>query len=209
MPVQKPRRADSSGGAPMRTARLLLLCLPLILDALESADAAWFESNVRPILHEHCLECHSTAKKVKGGLALDARADWQKGGDAGPAIVPGRPEESLLIKAVSWSDLDLQMPPKRKLGEQELAVLTEWVRRGAPDPRGAQATAVKDHPHGMSIEDGRPFWSYTPLAEAPVPAVQDTAWPRSDIDRFVLARLEAAHLRPAADAGALVLVRRL
>lgn len=190
-----------------RTLRLLLLGLPLILSAAEG-DAAWFETHVRPLLHEHCLECHSTAKKVKGGLALDARVAWEKGGDAGPAIIPGKPDESLLIKAVSWQDLDLQMPPKYKLGEREQAVLAEWIRRGAPDPRGAEV-AVKAHATGMSLADGRRFWSYVPLAATPVPPVADTSWPHNDIDRFILAKLEAARVRPAADAETLVLVRRL
>ena len=192
----------------MRTCRLLLLCLPLILAAAEAEETAWFETHVRPILSERCVECHSPTKKVKGGLSLDSRADWQKGGDAGPAIVPGKPEESLLIKAVSWSDLDLQMPPKQKLSERELSVLSEWVRRGAHDPRvGHAQTPTKST--AMSVADGRNFWAYAPLRAGEPPSVRDGAWPRTAIDRFVLATLEAHDLRPVADAEPAVLARRL
>ncbi len=192
----------------MRTARLLLLCLPLVLTAVDSTEAAWFETHVRPILHERCIECHSTTKKVKGGLALDTRADWMKGGDAGPAIVPGKPEESLLLKAVSWTDLDLQMPPKKKLTERELNVLTEWVRRGAHDPRmGTQAAAPKSS--AMSLEAGRNFWAYAPLVPSAPPAVKNTTWPRTAIDHFVLAGLESRGMPPMSDADPATLVRRL
>jgi hypothetical protein len=191
----------------MRTARLLLLCLPLVLNAVES-EVAFFETHVRPILHERCFECHSTTKKVKGGLALDTREDWMKGGDAGPAIVPGKPEESLLLKAVSWADLDLQMPPKKKLSERELNVLTAWVRRGAHDPRaGVQAAAHKSS--ALSIEAGRTFWAYAPLTPPAPPVVKNSAWVRNDIDRFVLANLESRGMQPVADAAPVDLVRRL
>lgn len=195
----------------MRTARLLLLCLPLVLTAVES-ETAWFETHVRPILHERCIECHSTTKKVKGGLSLDTKADWVKGGDAGPAIVPGKPEESLLIKAVSWHDLDLQMPPKKKLSDRELNVLTEWVRRGAHDPRLASqgsAQAAVQKSSALSVEAGRTFWAYAPLTPPAPPAVKNSAWVRGDIDRFVLAGLESRGMQPVADAAPVDLVRRL
>jgi hypothetical protein len=191
----------------MRTVGLLLLCLPLVLSAVES-EVAFFETHVRPILHERCIECHSTTKKVKGGLALDTRADWMKGGDAGPAIVPGKPEESLLLKAVSWADLDLQMPPKKKLSEREVNVLTEWVRRGAHDPRvGVQAAAHKSS--ALSVEAGKTFWAYAPLNPPAPPVVTNSAWPRNDIDRFVLAGLASRGMQPVADAAPVDLVRRL
>jgi len=102
-------------------------------------DHAFFESKIRPVLVERCYECHS-AEKTKGGLALDTKAGWEKGGDSGPAILPGKPDESLLIKAVRYHDEDLAMPPQKKGGklpDSAIAALTEWVKMGAPDPRVA------------------------------------------------------------------------
>lgn len=199
----------------MRTALLIVsLALSTALGASEAEETAFFETHVRPILHERCQECHSATKKIKGGLSLDTRDAWQKGGDSGAVIVAGKPQESLLLTAVSWRDPDLQMPPKKKLSEREVQVLTEWVRRGAHDPRVAQAvteasapTAKKSSP--MSVEVGRTFWAYAPLKPMPVPTVVDAAWPRGEIDRFVLAGLEAHGLRPVADAESTDLVRRL
>ncbi len=191
---------------PARTS-IVLLAVLRTAGAFAADDLDFFEKKVRPLLADRCLECHSTEKKVKGGLALDTRAGWEKGGDAGPAIVPGKPDESLLIKAVRYTDPDLQMPEKRKLPDAEIAILEEWVRRGAPDPRTGGAVAAKQV--GMSVADGRKFWAYIPPAKPPVPEVNDGAWPRNAIDRFVLAKLEKAGLTPAKDAGSEVLARRL
>jgi len=199
----------------MRTALLIVsLALSAALGASEVEETAFFETNVRPILNERCQECHSATKKIKGGLSLDTRDAWQKGGDSGAVIVPGKPQESLLLTAVSWRDPDLQMPPKKKLSEREQQVLTEWVRRGAHDPRVAQAVTDASAPaakksSAMSVEAGRTFWAYAPLKPMPVPRVADASWPRGDIDRFVLAGLEAHGLRPVADAESADLVRRL
>ena len=194
----------------MRTALLtVFLVLSAALDASEADDAAFFESHVRPLLSERCQECHTTGKKTKGGLSLDARASWLKGGDTGPAIIPGKPEASLLLKAVSWSDPDLQMPPKKKLSERELQVLTEWVRRGAYDPRIAVVAASAHKSRALGIEEGRSFWAYAPLRPAVVPEVQDGGWPRTEIDRYVLAGMEAHSLHPAPEADPAALIRRL
>ena len=180
------------------------LSLPVFADG---AGDAFFEKKVRPLLLEHCLECHTAGKKTKGGLALDSRAGWQVGGDGGAAIVPGNVEESLLIKAVRYTDTNLQMPEKRKLPDAAIAVLEEWVKMGAPDPREGQAMAKKKS--GMSLDDGRKFWSYVAPRKPAVPEVKDAAWPRNSIDRFVLSKLEAAGLRPSPDAAPDVLARRL
>jgi len=174
--------------------------------APDAAGVEFFEKSVRPILVERCYECHSEGKKVKGGLRLDLREGWVKGGDTGAAIVPGKPGESLLLTAVHWQDRDLEMPPKKKLPASEIAVLEEWVQRGAPDPR--DATAVKKQ-HGLSLEEGRKFWSYAARTNPAPPAVQDTAWPRADLDRFILAKLEAQGIAPAPDAPSATLARRL
>src|SRR5687767_3847868 len=95
----------------------------------------YFEQKVRPLLAERCLECHSAEKKIKGGLRLDLKDGWVQGGDSGPAIVPGDTKGSLLLKAVHYEDDHYQMPPKKKLAEAEIAVLEEWVKMGASDPR--------------------------------------------------------------------------
>jgi hypothetical protein len=173
------------------------------------ADMEFFEKKVRPLLTERCLECHSPEHKVKGGLRLDSREGWETGGDAGPALVPGKPEESLLITAVRYRDKDLQMPPKKRLSAEEIATLEQWVKLGAPDPRTGAIAASRKKQTGMSIEDGRKFWSYLPPAKIGPPAVKDTAWPRGAIDRFILAKIEEKGLRPGADATPEALVRRL
>ena len=111
-----------------------LLLAPLALLAAGD-DELFFESKVRPVLIKRCYDCHSTEKKTKGGLALDTRAGWQHGGDNGPAIVPGDLTKSLVIKAVRYLDKDFAMPPKSRLPADEVAILEEWVKRGAPDPR--------------------------------------------------------------------------
>jgi hypothetical protein len=184
-------------------AALVLACVPRV-----GADegVAFFEKKVRPLLAERCLECHSAEKKVKGGLRLDTREGWMEGGDAGPAIVPGKPDDSLLITAVRYTDIALQMPEKRKLPAEEIAIFEEWVRMGAPDPRTGTATKKQT---GLSIEEGKKFWSYQPVKKPAPPAVKDTAWPRNDIDRFILAKIEAAGAKPAPDAAPAVLARRL
>jgi len=178
------------------------------LCAADPADLEFFERRVRPLLATHCLECHAADTESSGGLLLDSRAGWERGGASGPAIVPGKPDESLLVRAVSWDDPDLQMPPKSRLSAADQATLAEWIRRGAADPREAVAAAAR-RSTAMSLEDGRRFWSYRPLADATAPAVKNAAWPRTDVDRFVLAGLESAGIAPAADADPAALARRL
>src|SRR5436190_14488641 len=102
--------------------------------AADSQGIEFFEKRVRPLLAERCYECHGE-KKQKGGLRLDSAAALSRGGDSGPALVPGKPGESRIIKGIAWSDPDFQMPPKNKLSNEEIAMLTDWVKMGAPDPR--------------------------------------------------------------------------
>ena len=111
---------------------------------LTPAQSDFFESKIRPILADRCYKCHSTlAEKIKGGLQLDSREALLKGGDTGKAIVPGDPEASLLIKAVRYTDPDLQMPKDKKLDDDQIADLVAWVKMGAPDPRSATADQRK------------------------------------------------------------------
>jgi hypothetical protein len=182
---------------------LLLLCVP----AARSADLTgvqFFEQKIRPVLVQHCYTCHSAqAKKLRGGLRLDTRAGLREGGDSGPAIVPGKPLASLLLKAL-WHD-GLEMPPKGKLPDHVIADFERWIRMGAADPRGGQAAPA---PTTIDLEAGRKFWAFQPPRRHAVPRVVHTAWPRSDIDRFILAALEAKGLQPVGDTDRRTLIRR-
>ncbi|MBL9144093.1 MAG: PSD1 domain-containing protein [Verrucomicrobiaceae bacterium] len=187
----------------MKLAAILLLPL-----AASAADGdGFFRERVEPILQQRCYECHSHAGKIKGGLVLDSRSGWQTGGDGGPAIVPGEPEESRMIKAVLYTNPDLEMPPKAKLPQNEIAVLEEWVKRGAPDPREAEATIVRKT--GVDVEEGRKHWAYQPVRDAPPPTVRDRDWPLNEVDAFILARQEAAGLQPGPQAAAHTWLRRV
>lgn len=162
-----------------------------------------FEVAVRPVLVDRCLKCHGPEKQW-GSLRLDSRSAMLKGGDTGPAIVPGQPDQSLLIRAVRHADADLKMPPppkEDKLSDRQIADLVQWVKQGAvfPNTNAVAGSRYRDPNH----------WAFqSPRSIAP-PAVQDAAWPRSDLDRFVLARLEAANLHPAALADKRTLLRRV
>ncbi len=190
---------------------LAALVLPTIAsageaDPLTPGQMAFFEQRVRPLLIERCYTCHSEAKKVNGGLRLDSRRGLIEGGDSGPAISPGKPEESLLIKAVRYQDTDLQMPPDGKLAAAELAVLEEWVRIGASDPRADTASSEKTD---VNRAAARAHWAYQPLQQVAPPAVGDGQWPRGNVDRFVLAKLEVRGLHPSLDADRYLWLRRV
>ncbi|MHC4996682.1 MAG: DUF1549 domain-containing protein, partial [Planctomycetota bacterium] len=181
---------------------------PAAAGVLSDEDLSFFESKVRPLLVERCYQCHATtSKKIKGGLTLDSRPGWATGGDSGPALNPGDLDGSLLIKAVRYTDHELKMPPKAKLSKEEIATLERWVTVGAPDPR-IEAPATLKKRHEVDIEAGRAFWSFSPVQNPAPPSVKDIDWPRNDIDRFVLARLERAGLAPTGDTGKAALLRR-
>src|SRR5262245_58370308 len=141
----------------------------------------FFEKKVRPILADNCAECHGT-RKQRGGLRLDSRAAVMAGGDSGPALVPGKPDESLLIRAVHY-DGDTKMPPKGRLTAAQVAVLTEWVKQGAPWPDTEGKVRVTPDTSGFKITDKeRSFWSFRPVADPPRPKVADAAWPQTSVD---------------------------
>ncbi len=172
----------------------------------------FFESKVRPLLIQRCYECHSHEATIKGGLALDSREGWSVGGDGGPAIVPGDPEGSRLINAISYDNPDLRMPPKEKLNEAEIAVLFEWVKLGAPDPRekAPSVSAAEEKKSWDEVYRERlGWWSLQPVGTPAPPPVTLASWPRNEIDHFILAKLEAAKLSPAPEADRRVLARRL
>ncbi len=175
--------------------------------AIAAGDLAFFESKIRPLLIDKCYKCHSKeSDKIRGGLYLDTREALFQGGNTGPAVVAGKPDESLLIQAVRYKDEDLQMPPKgEKLTDQQIADLTEWVKRGVPDPR---SSATKGAPAAYSGV-GKNHWAFKPVQKPAVPAVKNTAWVQNPIDNFVLAKLEANGMTPNTPAERTRLIRRV
>jgi len=176
---------------------LLLVTLPL---AAQEDGPAFFEKSVRPLLAAQCLGCHSaTSQPIMGGLRLDARDQALKGGGRGPAIVPGKPAESLLLKAVMHTAGPLKMPPGPKMKDADLAVLTEWIQMGAPWGTPAAVSSA-----GTS----KKYWAFIPPKTPAVPEVKNAAWVKSPIDAFLLSALEAKGLAPAKAADKRTLIRR-
>ncbi len=210
---RNPKVGAAGGASALHLTHPMLWGVALsavIFSAAEGADprgVEFFEAKVRPVLVARCYKCHShEAEVVQGGLLLDSRAGWTKGGDSGPAIVPGDHEGSRLARAVRYADDALQMPPEGKLDQSEIDVLVEWVRMGAPDPRGdGPATKAQRE---INLDEERKHWTYQPLADAQPPEVADASWCRTPIDRFVLAKLEAAGIRPNGSANRRKLIRR-
>ncbi|HSH94115.1 MAG TPA: DUF1549 domain-containing protein [Roseimicrobium sp.] len=185
--------------------------MSLSLIALEPTkeQAEFFTTKIEPILKESCYQCHShSSDKIKGGLAADTLAGLISGGDTGPAIIPGNPDESLLIKAISYKNDDLQMPPKgKKLAPEQIALLTEWVKQGAqwPGPAGRKIPAAR----GKITEQDRQWWAFQPIKNPPVPATKNATWSKNEIDRFILSRLEKEGLTPSPAATKTALIRRV
>jgi hypothetical protein len=167
----------------------------------------FFESRIRPVLIEHCYQCHSAqASEVEGGLRVDTPSGLRTGGESGPAIVPGVLADSLLLSALKYETYE--MPPQGKLPEHVIADFTRWIEQGAPDPRPDEPSA-SPRTAGIDLEEGRQFWAFRPPQRSAAPGVQRAEWPRDDVDRYLLAKMEAAGIEPAADADRLVLLRRL
>lgn len=168
----------------------------------------FFEKRIRPVLVEHCLDCHSDTEKVKGGLIMDNREALLIGGDSGPAMVPGDPDKSRIIEAIRYKNRDLQMPPKNQLTAEQIRDLEKWVAMGAPDPRGGKASEAAGGKRVIDMSEGRKFWSFAPLASPVPPPVQNTAWVKTPVDAFVLSALEKQGLSPAPAADKRTLIRR-
>jgi hypothetical protein len=168
----------------------------------------FFEDSVRPLLETHCLECHGGDERG-GGLSLESSADWQRGGDSGSVIVVGDAEASLLVRAVRYTDPELQMPPSGPLTQREVAVLEEWIRRGAIDPREGSPDPDRLTAADPEQQDASDLWSLRPVQPIALPQVADSAWVRNPIDAFILARLESAGLHPAPAADKTTWIRRV
>ncbi|MCB1227108.1 MAG: DUF1549 domain-containing protein, partial [Verrucomicrobiales bacterium] len=179
-------------------------------DTLRPDQAAFFESKIRPVLVDKCYKCHAeTSNKVRGGLLLDTREGTRRGGEHGAAVVPGDLNRSLLIEAIRFGNKDTAMPPEKnggKLPDSVIADFEQWVRMGAPDPRdGKSAVVAKTY----DPDKAKSWWAFQPVRRPAIPEVKNAAWPRGDIDRFVLANLEAKGLKPVGDADKLTLLRRV
>jgi hypothetical protein len=170
----------------------------------EQADLDFFEAKIRPVLIEHCYSCHAAdAKIIRGGLLLDSRDGLLEGGDSGPALVQGEAEKSLLLSALKHEALE--MPPDRKLPDAVIADFEQWISRGAVDPRDR---GNAEAPRGVDFEAAKSHWAFQRILPGEPPAVSNESWVRSPIDRFVLARLEAAGMKPRPKADKETLIRR-
>ena len=163
-------------------AAAILWLIGLPVEQVTAADDDLFELRVRPLLIKHCLDCHGP-KKQEGGLRLDSRAGWQRGGSRGAAIQPGEAGKSLLIQAVRYNDPELQMPPGDKLSAREIADLEKWVTGGATDPRKLEDDSSTDK---LTLAKAAEFWSFQPVVRPALPAEKSAdLWSWTPIDRFI------------------------
>jgi hypothetical protein len=170
----------------------------------QAKGVQFFETQVQPLLKAHCFSCHGGEKKIKGGLRLTTREALLKGGESGPVISTEKPEESLLLQAVRYEDL--KMPPKGKLPQAQIDVLTQWVKMGVPYG-GGSAIATRHGPPPVD-DKARTFWAFKPVVRPEVPKVKNASWVRNPIDALILARLEEKGLKPAGPASKVSLLRR-
>ena len=190
------------------------LGIPFLVPAIVFANEPtttqldFFENKIRPVLAQHCYNCHSTqSKKLKAELYLDNREQALIGGESGPSILPGKADSSLLYRAVLYKEESLEMPPKRKLPDAVIADFKKWIDMGAPWPKSDEPQIVKND--GIDFEKFRnEHWSLKPIINPSPPEVVNTAWPKNPIDQFVLARLEAGKMKPAQEADRRTLIRR-
>ena len=189
---------------------LLLAGTGVVGAEFSAAQLEHFEKRVRPVLIEHCAQCHSrTADKVKAGLVLDYRSDLLTGGDSGPVIVPGKPEESLLVEAIGYENVDLQMPPKTRLSPAQLEDISQWIAEGAAWPKEDAPTEKAGAKGGFDLAGRREsHWAWSPIRHPQPPVVEGSDWAQSPIDSFVLARQAEHGLKPASPADKRTLIRR-
>lgn len=199
----------------VRSCVALLIAGVLITNgSLATADesteaAAFFESKIRPVLVQHCYQCHSAkAGKSEGGLRLDSRRGIRAGGDRGPAIVPGDSKKSVLLTAISHTDPDLKMPPKKeRLPDSVISDFHTWIKSGAADPREEEPASTATPP--VTIEAGRKFWAFQKPTTRKPPTTKNPDWAKRELDHFILAKLNESGLSPSPDAESATLLRRL
>jgi hypothetical protein len=186
---------------------IALLCSLLVqpVDA-RAADndkgTAFFEKKIRPLLVKHCYECHSEdAEERQGGLLLDRRSGWIEGGDTNKAVIPGEPDASLLIKAVRYTDENLQMPPEEKLKPEQIKLLEQWVRLGAPGPKNdrgeTEFSRLGDQEYLFDQADDH--WAFQPVNSTTPPEAASKDWNETAIDQFVFAKLAENGLTPSTE----------
>ena len=193
----------------MRSRHLAVL---VFAGVAHSQDVAFFETRIRPVLAKQCYGCHSSKLPSPfGGLVLDTKAGLLRGGATGKAIAPGRPDESRLLDALSYSDPKLQMPPSGKLPDLVIADFRRWITEGAFDPRedSPDTKSAVVALRGMSVADGKRWWSFQPVQERTAPSVASKEWPRKKIDAFLLAKLEERGLKPSPPADRRTLAQRI
>jgi len=210
--VPEDRRDATTRRGWSRTPRLLVLAAVAVCASAQSPEIEFFEKKIRPVLLEQCEACHSAAlEEPMGGLRVDTREGLLTGGASGPAVKPGDPQKSLLLKALSYKDPALKMPPTGKLSDAAIADFTHWIEQGAADPRAAEVSAApakKPAGPGTPIEEGKRWWAFQPLEEKLAPQPERRGWSKRKIDAFVLAKLEAEGLEPSPEADRRTLIRR-
>jgi len=165
-------------------------------EEINPADLEFFEKHVRPLLADKCMDCHSASKK-SGGLSLGSRLEILTGGDSGSAFAPKKPEESLILRAVGYEDDSLQMPPSGKLSQQQIDILKKWITKGLPDPRVSASSGDASPLVGMSIDEGKEFWSFRPIAPVELPDLSNDFWSREPVDRFIVDKHRSRGLQSA------------
>jgi len=204
--------SHSTSGSHLTLALIAFVTAPL--SAQSSSGTEFFEKEIRPILAEKCYGCHSSKSKAPmGGLVLDTKGGLRRGGNGGPILVAGDPASSRLLKALTYNQTELRMPPSGKLPDEKIAAFEKWIAAGAPDPReegpsAAPSTAKK----GMDIETGRKWWAFQPVTPLPVPKIKSPLvakrWARDNVDWFLYANLEKNKLRPSPEADRATLIER-
>lgn len=190
-----------------RVYQLLTILMVLSVPALAESDTSHFEAKIRPVLVKKCYACHSSKMKAPmASLILDTKDGVLTGGASGPALIPGKPDESLLLKALTYADPHVQMPPSGKLSQDVIEDFRVWIASGAPDPR-TQIETTHTPLKGMSVEEGRKWWAFQPLNPSAPPSIQDP-WAKTSLDQFILAKLTEKKITPSPAADRRTLVQR-
>jgi hypothetical protein len=189
------------------SAAALLFAASALADEVPQDQAEFFEKKIRPVLVEHCYECHSAqSEKLQGKLLLDSRDAARKGGESGAAVVPGEPDKSLVVQALKYETFE--MPPKGKLPPEVIADFERWIKHGAVDPRESASSSIPPHQPTIDFVAARQFWSFQPPQPHAPPPVSNPSWPARKIDSFILSRLDEARITPAEAADRRTWLRR-